>query len=75
MIDDFIYSVEVFNPATDPNSYPVPLSPQEIAQNLSGVVRDARQRRRQGEEAARVGVLTADERDSWTKVGATLLPV
>ena len=72
MVDDFIYSVEVFSPAKDHNSYPIPLSPQEIAQNLSAVVRDVRQRRRQGEEATPIGVLTADERDTWTKVRSSL---
>jgi carnitine O-acetyltransferase len=70
MIDDFIYSIEVFTPAGE-DGIPQPLSASDIAKNIRGVVDDARTRRRQGEEAVRLGILTADERDTWTQVGWT----
>lgn len=70
MIDDFIYSIEVFTPGGE-DGIPQPLSASDIAKNIRGVVDDARTRRRQGEEAVRLGILTADERDTWTQVGWT----
>lgn len=68
MIDDFVYSVEAFSPA-EGDGYPEPLPVGQVADNLRAVVEDARLRRKQGEEAVRLGILTADERDTWTAVG------
>ena len=68
MIDDFVYSIEAFAPA-DGEGFPTPLPVEQVADNLRAVTADARSRRKQGEEAVRLGILTADERDTWTAVG------
>ena len=65
MIDDFIYSVDVFGPP-GPDGISDPLSPAEIESLLQGAAADAKARKEKGEKPAQVGVLTADERDVWT---------
>ncbi|RXK39702.1 carnitine acetyltransferase [Tremella mesenterica] len=67
MIDDRIYSVEVFASPTSPHAVPEPLSPAEIEANLRSVVKDAKQARDVDDNPPKVGLLTADERDQWTK--------
>lgn len=64
LIDDFVYSIDVFE--SDPT---MPLSPARIEANLAAVVEDARQRLENGEQPVPVGILSADDRDNWTKVG------
>lgn len=69
LVDDFVYSIEVFEKPSAPDEVPKPLAASQIAQNLKAVAIDARKRRKAGEEPVALGVLTADERDNWTKVG------
>ncbi|ORX37603.1 acyltransferase ChoActase/COT/CPT [Kockovaella imperatae] len=64
MIDDFVYSVEVFSPAGS-DGIPTPLPVGQIEKSLQAVVADAKARRNHGEQAVKVGVLTADDRDAW----------
>ena len=64
MIDDFIYAIDVFSPPTS-DEIPIPLPVGQIDKSLQAVVADAKARRSHGEQAVRVGVLTADDRDSW----------
>ena len=68
MIDDFVYSVEVFKPSGVPGKSPIPLPVDEVAKSFRGAARDARQRRKAGEEPLCVGILTADHRDTWAVV-------
>lgn len=65
MVDDFVYSVDVFQPRKGDDAAD-PLSVGEIERLLLAAVADAKQRKDGGERAKQVGVLTADERDSWT---------
>ena len=69
MIDDFVYSIDVFAKPESSEGIPTPLPVDEIERNIQAVVNDAKQRKTNGEEAVRAGILTADERDNWTKVG------
>jgi hypothetical protein len=69
LIDDFIYSVDIFAPIQDgSDAVSEPLDVAEIAKRFAAAVADVRQRLAAGEQAPRVGLLTADDRDSWTKV-------
>lgn len=70
MIDDFIYSIDVFPKATSPEDITEPLPAGVIEQRIRSAVDDARSRIEAGEQAVKVGILTADERDTWTKVSA-----
>lgn len=65
MIDDFIYSVDVFAPRKG-DEPAEPLPPAEIERLLQAAVADAKARKDGGEKPALVGILTADERDTWT---------
>ncbi|GFZ49784.1 hypothetical protein JCM24511_07187 [Saitozyma sp. JCM 24511] len=67
MIDDFIYSIDVFPKATSPEDITEPLPAGVIEQRIRSAVDDARSRIEAGEQAVKVGILTADERDTWTK--------
>lgn len=67
MIDNFIYSVDVFSPPGN-DGVADPLEVGVICSNIKSAVSDAKKRRASGDQAPRVGLLTADERDSWTKV-------
>nr|XP_019003669.1 carnitine acetyltransferase [Kwoniella mangroviensis CBS 8507]OCF67130.1 carnitine acetyltransferase [Kwoniella mangroviensis CBS 8507] len=66
MVDDYIYSIDIFSPPSI-EGVPEPLSPSEIQQRFKAAVDDAKQRKDGGERADQIGVLTADERDNWTK--------
>ena len=68
MIDDFIYAIDVFSPPSNPDDIPAPLPVDQIEKNLIAVVEDAKARKSKGEKAAKIGVFTADDRDSWTNV-------
>ena len=68
MVDDFIYSVDVFERSKTVEAVPEPLSAAAIERRLQAAVQDARDRRNAQESPAKVGLLTADERDTWTKV-------
>lgn len=65
MIDDYIYSVDVFG-APKEDGVSDPLSPAEIENLLQTVAADAKARKEKGIKPALVGILTADERDTWT---------
>nr|XP_019009266.1 carnitine acetyltransferase [Kwoniella pini CBS 10737]OCF48047.1 carnitine acetyltransferase [Kwoniella pini CBS 10737] len=65
MIDNYIYSIDIFSPSG--NSAPEPLPASQIEQRFQSAVTDAKKRKDRGEKADCIGVLTADERDNWTK--------
>lgn len=71
LIDDFIYSVDVFAPPASEGAVPEPLSAAEIEKRFAAASEDVRNRRAKGEEAPKIGLLTADERDTWVKVSAS----
>ncbi|WVF68399.1 hypothetical protein IAT40_003164 [Kwoniella sp. CBS 6097] len=66
LIDDFIYSVDIFA-SSSPDGVPEPLPVGEVEQRFRAAVADAKSRRDAQESPATIGVLTADERDTWTK--------
>ncbi|WWC92892.1 uncharacterized protein L201_007854 [Kwoniella dendrophila CBS 6074] len=66
LINDYVYSVDIFS-LNSPDGIPEPLSPSEIEQRIKAAVSDAKSRKDGGKKASQVGVLTADERDNWTK--------
>lgn len=67
IIDDHYYSVETFAPAPE-GEYPHPLEPVEIERRFKAAVADAKSKSDQGERPPLVGVLSGDDRDTWTKV-------
>nr|XP_019043447.1 carnitine acetyltransferase [Kwoniella bestiolae CBS 10118]OCF22377.1 carnitine acetyltransferase [Kwoniella bestiolae CBS 10118] len=66
MIDDYIYSIDIFSPPSI-DGVPEPLSPSDTEQRFKAAVDDAKRRKDSGEKAEQIGILTADERDNWTK--------
>ncbi|EMD31314.1 hypothetical protein CERSUDRAFT_163178 [Gelatoporia subvermispora B] len=60
-VHDWLYAVEVLDQELQP------LKAGEIGRRLNAVVDDAEKRLARGEKAVPVGVLTADDRDHWTK--------
>ncbi|KAK4687387.1 hypothetical protein P7C73_g2745, partial [Tremellales sp. Uapishka_1] len=66
LVDDFLYSIDVFA-STPVGEVAQPLAVGEIAARLKAAVEDAKQRKANGEKGIAVGVLTADERDTWMK--------
>lgn len=62
MVNDWIYAVEVYDENRKPYSV------DDIEQRLRSVVQDATQRKKAGEKAVPVGVLSSDHRDRWTEV-------
>jgi carnitine O-acetyltransferase len=67
LVDDFYYSVDIFASSSE-GEPPQPLSYGEVESRLKAVVADAKRRRDSGERPPLVGILTGDERDTWTKV-------
>ncbi|WVQ84423.1 hypothetical protein IAT38_006575 [Cryptococcus sp. DSM 104549] len=67
LIDDYIYAVDVFSPPAEAGGIPEPLPAGEIEARFRAAVADAKARKESGEAAPHVGVLSADERDTWTK--------
>ncbi len=68
LIDDFVYSIDIFASSSADGAVAEPLLVAEIERRFADAVQDVRDRRRKGEEPTKVGLLTADERDTWTKV-------
>lgn len=68
MIDDFTYSVDVFSPPASPDDFPEPSPMADIEMRFKAAVDDAQRRRDRGEKAVEIGILTADQRDTWTAV-------
>ncbi|WVR07972.1 hypothetical protein IAU60_005015 [Kwoniella sp. DSM 27419] len=66
LIDDFVYSVDIFSPGSD-GGPPEPLPVAEVEKRFQAAIAEAKTRKDGGENPARVGILTADERDTWTK--------
>jgi len=66
-VDDNYYSIDIFAPGSG-DTHPDPLSVTEIEGRIRAAVNDAKSRKDGGEQPPMVGVLTGDERDSWTKV-------
>jgi len=62
MVNDWTYAVEAY----DENRSL--LSADIIEQHLRSVVQDATRRLQSDEKAIPVGILSADQRDRWTKV-------
>lgn len=71
IVDDFYYSVNIFAPPSG-DAYPEPLSVIEIEGNIRAAVEDAKSRKDSGEKPPMVGILTGDERDTWTKVSCPI---
>jgi len=67
IVDDFYYSIDIFSPA-EGDTHPEPLSVVDIEGNIRAAVEDAKTRKDGGERPPMVGILTADERDTWTTV-------
>jgi hypothetical protein len=66
-VDDFYYAVDVFAPPNG-DAYPEPLSVVDIEAKIRAAVEDAKSRKDGGEQPPMVGILTGDERDTWTTV-------
>ena len=64
MIGDFIYAIQVYS------ADGIPSSPDVIERRLHSAVQDYHTRVSAGEKVPPVGLMTSDERDSWTVVRA-----
>ena len=71
MVHDWCYSVVVYDPPVG-DSPPKLSLPGEIEARLRAVVLDVEMRLQNGEKAVPIGVLSADNRDRWSKVKNTL---
>lgn len=71
IVDDFYYSIDIFAPSNG-DAYPEPLSVVDIEGRIRAAVEDAKSRKDRGEEPPMVGILTGDERDTWTTVSYTI---
>jgi hypothetical protein len=66
MVYDWCYALDVY-PDADAE-HPSPDTPRVLEQRLRAIVADAQARRRAGERAVPVGVMSADHRDQWAEV-------
>lgn len=60
--------MDICEPVMAVTDIPTPLPTVEIRNRLQAAVDDAKDKKRRGVKTKRVGVLTADERDTWTVV-------
>jgi hypothetical protein len=67
IVDDFYYSIDIFAPPNG-DAHPEPLSVVDIEGRIRAAVEDAKSRKDGGEQPPMVGILTGDERDTWTAV-------
>jgi hypothetical protein len=67
IVDDFYYSIDIFSPSEE-DAHPEPLPVVEIEGKIRAAVEDAKSRKDGGEQPPLVGILTGDERDTWTNV-------
>jgi hypothetical protein len=67
IVDDFYYSIDIFAPPNG-DAHPEPLSVVDIEGRIRAAVEDAKSRKDGGEQPPMVGILTGDERDTWTTV-------
>jgi hypothetical protein len=72
MVHDWCYSVVVYDPPVG-DSPPKLSLPGEIEARIRAVVLDVETRLQNGEKAVPIGVLSADDRDRWSKVKNTTL--
>jgi hypothetical protein len=70
IVDDFYYSTDIFAPSNG-DAHPEPLSVVDIEGRIRAAVEDAKSRKDGGEKPPMVGILTGDERDTWTTVSFT----
>jgi carnitine O-acetyltransferase len=70
IVDDFYYSIDIFAPSNG-DAHPEPVSVVDIEGKIRAAVEDAKSRKDSGEKPPMVGILTGDERDSWTTVSYT----
>jgi hypothetical protein len=68
LLDDFYYSIDIFQQSDVEKEAPRPLPVAVIGNRLQACVEDVKERRQKGEQPVAVGVLTGDDRDTWTKV-------
>lgn len=74
LVDDYYYAIDIFSPpSSSADGAPEPLPAGEIEKRFQAAVNDAKQRKERGERAVEIGVLSADDRDNWTKVGCAIL--
>ena len=64
MAHDFFYTLRVVEAESG-----APLDVDKIECGIRCIVLDVLRRKRKGETAVRVGVLSSDDRDKWAKVG------
>jgi carnitine O-acetyltransferase len=67
MIHDWCYSVVVYDPPVGDSPSKLS-SPGEIEARIRAVVLDVETRLQNGEKAVPIGILSADDRDRWSKV-------
>jgi hypothetical protein len=73
MIYDWFYLLDIYPSSTTSNcvignTLPLPLNVATLEHQLRAIVTDAQERRMHGERAVPIGVLSADDRDTWAKV-------
>jgi hypothetical protein len=73
IVDDFYYSIDIFAPPNGGDAHPEPLSVVDIEGRIRAAVEDAKSRKDGGERPPMVGILTGDERDTWTTVSCMSL--
>jgi len=71
IVDDFYYSIDIFAPSNG-DAHPEPLFVVDLEGRIRAAVEDAKSRKDRGEEPPKVGILTGDERDTWTTVSYTI---
>lgn len=64
LANDYYYALRVADPTTG-----APLHADEIERGMRAVITDVQLRQRNGELPVEVGVLSADDRDEWSRVG------
>ena len=64
MAHDFFYTLRIVEVESG-----APLDVDKIECGIRCIVLDVLRRKRKGETAVRVGVLSSDDRDEWAKVG------
>ncbi|KAK2463432.1 hypothetical protein APHAL10511_004518 [Amanita phalloides] len=67
MLHNWFYTITVYHPPNPTSLRPQRLAPREISSQLCAVVMDVEQRLADGERAVPIGILSADDRNRWTK--------
>ncbi|KAG6910853.1 hypothetical protein DXG01_007169 [Tephrocybe rancida] len=74
-IHNWFYAIDVYHTPDSPTDIPHLMTPREIATRIRAVVLDVEQRLSNGEKALPVGVLSADDRDTWAANQQHLLSI